>query len=222
MQERNKKLFSSFFLSFLFSLPLTFFSYLLFSFQHIHPPPQTHFSYPVMPFFFFFLSYCIGTISQFPSLSLFNHPGFQTGIKLSVAHHSAGMSGTPQLSFPRCFFHWCLLQQVSLTLCMAGVTGLQGRAMEAAVPTPPKASQPRWRAPSTRTNSTGCGFTRSLHSPGGQLTRHSGNGFPQPCLDEWFCNCWRPQVVQIPFLSRIWWTAHICYVAAYMYQGPHP
>lgn len=74
----------------------------------------------------------------------------------------------------------------------------------------------RRRRPSTRTHSTGHSFTRSLHSPEARSHLTMVMAAPQWYLDEWFCNCWRPQVVPTPFLRRIWSTANV----RYMYQGP--
>lgn len=69
-----------------------FFSYLVLSVSNTSILPHRLISHPQSRLFFP-PSYCIGTISQFPSLSFFNHPGFHTGIKLSVAHYFAAMSG---------------------------------------------------------------------------------------------------------------------------------
>lgn len=111
MQERNKKLFSSSFLSLLFSLSLTF-SPIYSSQFPTHPSSPTDSSL-ILLCLFFFLSYCIGTVSLFLSLSLFNHKSLYAGIKLSVAHHFSAMSGLSPFSFPHCCFHSCLLQHIS-------------------------------------------------------------------------------------------------------------
>lgn len=152
--------FSAFFLLFFLFTPL--------SFQHIHPTPQTHLS--PLSCLLFPLSYCIGTISQFPSISLSKHPGFFTGIKLSVAHHFAATSGLPRFSFPHCCFHSCLLQHISPSAWQRpqGIREEQGRQGHGrAMAAPLKTGECRQGGEHT---------ARSLHSPEGQLTLDSGHG----------------------------------------------